>query len=220
MPTWNDPSPMANPFNSYGHGNFNTGRANVHSHISHTGKVAANLQVPNQDIPYNGSPEWYAMQRNNLQPPNQDIPLGDQCQGCGFLPGSDRLFRTSDGTIFDFKSKRIVRWEQDIPGYWGDPSRVIGMDNMGVIPQMTGGVSQSPSMAELINNIDMYKGTAMPDGSLMEPMDAKSAAYWLKAEEEASKLVANMSDEQKSMMAAFEAHFPKSKLIEESRKTR
>jgi lipopolysaccharide biosynthesis regulator YciM len=49
-------------------------------------------------------------------------------------------------------------------------------------------------------------------------MDPKSAAYWLKAREEAEKLVASMTDEQKAMVAQFEAHFPKSRLIEESKK--
>lgn len=48
-------------------------------------------------------------------------------------------------------------------------------------------------------------------------MDPKSAVYWLKAQEETEKLVASMTDEQKAMVAQFEAHFPKSRLIEESK---
>lgn len=60
----------------------------------------------------------------------------------------------------------------------------------------------------------------MPNGSLMvgEPIDPKSAAYWLKASEEAEKLIDNMTDEQKKLISDFESHFPKSRLIEESLK--
>lgn len=49
-------------------------------------------------------------------------------------------------------------------------------------------------------------------------MDARSAAYWLRAQEEAEKMKASMTDKQKAAIAAFERHFPKSRLIEESRK--
>ena len=73
-------------------------------------------------------------------------------------------------------------------------------------------------MDELISNMERWKGTARPDGALEEPMDPASAAYWLKAQEEAEKLKAAMTDEQKAAIAAFEAHFPRSRLIEESRK--
>lgn len=49
-------------------------------------------------------------------------------------------------------------------------------------------------------------------------VDPKSAKYWLQAEEEAEKLQTEMSDEQKKMLADFEKHFPRSKLVEESKK--
>lgn len=70
MATWNDPSPLANPFNQRAYGNFNIGRAERGGYIRRMGNPAA-LAVPNQDIPYNGSPEWYDMQRrNDLTVPN------------------------------------------------------------------------------------------------------------------------------------------------------
>ena len=77
---------------------------------------------------------------------------------------------------------------------------------------------REPTMDELITNMDYWKGTARPDGALEELMDPASAAYWLRAQEEAEKLKASMTDEQKAAIAAFEAHFPRSRLIEESRK--
>ena len=69
---------------------------------------------------------------------------------------------------------------------------------------------------ELINNTDKWIGTATPTGGFVQHIDSKSAAYWLKANEEAAKLKDAMTDEQKALIAAFEQHFPKSRLIEES----
>ena len=161
-----------------------------------------------------GTPEWDALynKQKNLTVPNQDVPLGDQLRGNGFI--NDNLFRLSDGSIVDFKKRqivfqpkqdnsswgtRIIRHESDI-GSWNDPSEI--------------------SLDDLINNDEKYKNTAMPNGSLMvgEPIDPKSAAYWLKASEEAEKLIDNMTDEQKKLISDFESHFPKSRLIEESLK--
>jgi len=71
---------------------------------------------------------------------------------------------------------------------------------------------------QLIRNVDSYYGTAQPDGSILEPIDAESARYWLKAREEAEKLKSSMTPEQIKAIEDFEKHFPKSKLIEESLK--
>jgi hypothetical protein len=80
--------------------------------------------------------------------------------------------------------------------------------------------SSGPSLDELINNTDRWIGTATPDGGFISQMDSRSAAYWLKANEEAAKLKDAMTDEQKALIAAFERHFPKSRLIEESMRRR
>ena len=210
MPTWNDPSPLTNPFTVRRYGNFNTGKASAGGYISHTHDK--NLTVPNQDIPYNGSPEWYAMQsRNKLTVPNQDVPAGDQTAGAGhsgFI--NDRLFRLPDGTIMDYKTGRVFKTAGNPSGY-----NVITPGDTGMEDRTQWG-SSGPSLDELINNTDKWIGTATPAGGFVQHIDSKSAAYWLKANEEAAKLKDAMTDEQKALIAAFEQHFPKSKLIEES----
>ena len=208
--TYNNSHPLANPFNSR---MFSNNGMNPRLYSSSCIDKST-LTVPNQDVPMFGTPEWDALynKQKNLTVPNQDVPLGDQLRGNGFI--NDNLFRLSDGSIVDFKKRqivfqpkqdnsswgtRIIRHESDI-GSWNDPSEI--------------------SLDDLINNDEKYKNTAMPNGSLMvgEPIDPKSAAYWLKASEEAEKLIDNMTDEQKKLISDFESHFPKSRLIEESLK--
>jgi len=62
----------------------------------------------------------------------------------------------------------------------------------------------------------------MNDGSALgqnDPnIDEYSRKYWEKAAEEAKKLENNMTPEQKLHLRAFEMHFPKSRLIDESKK--
>lgn len=193
------------------------------SYIRHTHMNPKNLTVPNQDIPYNGSPEWYEMQnRNNLTVPSQDVPAGDMMNNfgnSGFL--NDRLFRLADGTVMDFKTGRIIpnfrnSWIPE--GCWNDPTAELNPEDTGFRNSNNWNSSDGPSLDELINNTDRWLGTAVPGDELLAPLDPKSAAYWLHAEEEAEKLKANMTDEQKATLAIFQAHFPKSKLIEESKK--
>ena len=222
MATWNDPSPLANPFNTRQHGNFNTGAAARGAYIRHTHCDPKDLTVPNQDIPYNGSPEWNELHANSgLTVPNQDVPLGDRQNNfgnSGFL--NDRLFRLADGTVIDFKTGKIMRGFRHNaapPGYWNDPSAEIGQEEAGFASTGYWNTKDGPSLEELVRNTDRWVGTASP-GGVLEPMDPRSAAYWLHAEEEAEKLKANMTDEQKAVLAAFQAHFPKSRLIEESKK--
>ena len=50
-------------------------------------------------------------------------------------------------------------------------------------------------------------------------IDEYSRKYWAKAAEEARKLEDQMTPEQKFHLQAFEAHFPKSRLINESKKS-
>lgn len=142
MPTWNDPSPLANPLNS---GYRRPMRITRPSDPS-------DLQVPNQDVPLNGSPEWYAA-RSRLTVPNQDVPLGDRLRGSGFLPGSDRLFRLADGTVMDFRTGRIAYAARQTEGYWGDPNRTLTyQDATETRPE--------PTIDDLIANMDSYRGTA------------------------------------------------------------
>lgn len=76
--------------------------------------------------------------------------------------------------------------------------------------------STGPTIGEMASHVEKYVGAA--HGGYVEQMDSKSAAYWLKAREETEKLVSSMTDEQKALVARFEAHFPKSRLVEESKK--
>lgn len=211
MPTWNDPTPLANPFSQRVFGNFNINRASRDGYIRRCADPSR-LEVPNQDIPPNGSEEWYAMMRERsagLEVPNQDIPLGDRAQGAGFL--DDRHFRLADGSVIDFRTGRMAAPP-------GRAKTAITAADAGFAEPPRWGPGAGPTLDELIRDVDAWKGTAVPGCDRLEPIDPKSAAYWLKAEEEAEKLRSSMTDEQKAALAAFEAHFPKSRLIEEAKK--
>ena len=59
------------------------------------------------------------------------------------------------------------------------------------------------------NDRDIYR---MPTSPKENGMTQKDIAYWQHAEEETKKLEANMSDEQKQMLADLDKMFPPSKL--------
>ena len=63
-------------------------------------------------------------------------------------------------------------------------------------------------------------GTCISNGNTSEDpnIDEYARKYWEKAAQEARKLENDMTQEQKLHLQAFEAHFPKSRLIEESKK--
>ena len=110
----------------------------------------------------------------------------------------------------DYKTGRVFKTAGNPSGY-----NVITPGDTGMEDRTQWG-SSGPSLDELINNTDKWIGTATPAGGFVQHIDSKSAAYWLKANEEAAKLKDAMTDEQKALIAAFEQHFPKSRLIEES----
>lgn len=58
-------------------------------------------------------------------------------------------------------------------------------------------------------NEDIYR---MPTSPKENGMSKKDIEYWKHAEEETKKLEANMSDEQKKMLADLDKLFPQSKL--------
>ena len=65
MPTWNDPSPLANPLNSRGRFAFGSPRP------ADARRRPPKLEVPNQDVPMFGSDEWnrrYAAQKELTVP--------------------------------------------------------------------------------------------------------------------------------------------------------
>lgn len=52
----------------------------------------------------------------------------------------------------------------------------------------------------------------------LQMLNPNELEYWIKAKEETEKMIDNMTDDQKKLIADFEAHFPKSRLIEENLK--
>ena len=198
-----NPNPLANPFNT------RVGKCSLN-----TSKNPKNLQVPNQDVPLYGSPEWeqrYGNAQRQLTVPNQDIPLGDQLKGNGFLRNSDRLFRLADGTLVDFKTRKVIYSpNSEKSQYHGNPNARISM-SIGSWNDGTG-----PKLEDLIDRIDDYYGRVHHNDA--NQLDQDSIDYWLKAEEEAEAMKSSMTDAQKAMIADFEKHFPKSRLIEESKK--
>ena len=210
--------PTSNPLNAASHavarklGRINRGSSKDPSH----------LEVPNQDVPLFGSPEWnsmYGSTQNKLVPPNQDIPLGDQLKGSGFLPGSDSIFKTSDGVVLDFKTRKVLfDPHTNNKAHWGNPNEVISFG------MTTAYESPRREFEELIAKSFDSNGAidhiAVDDQMYTNQIDPKSAQYWIQAEKEAAKLVSSMSDKQKKMISDFESHFPMSRLIEESMKSR
>lgn len=202
MATWNNPNPFANPLNSLSMNGRRSGltfRPGKHSELT----------VPDTSMPNFKS-------ASELTVPNQDIGPGVQAGGCGFV--NDRIFVMSDGSAVDFKTGRIVMRNRNVPeGHWNDPRSTarsfVAQDVIG-----SWNASDGPSMAEMVSCPEKFAGIACPDGSIETGMTKEDIAYWLRAEEEAEKLRDAMTDEQKSMLSAFEAHFPKSRLIEESKR--
>lgn len=107
------PYPEANPFNERRFGNYNVNKAASGFYISHTGKEAKNLQVPNQDQPMYGSSEWMALhdRQSGLTVPDTapDAMFGGSVASAGFVPGRPDLFVMHDGAVISFKTGRIIR---------------------------------------------------------------------------------------------------------------
>lgn len=212
------PHPLANPFNTrLGPSNYSLNpcrNADAARQFHKVSRDLRSLQVPNQEPTYDQvqRAEQAQLQRKSLQVPNQDIPLGDNLSRQGFLKRNSSLFRCLDGTILDFKTGKVIHSPYDSSSeYWGNPNATVSKESS------IGTWSDEETIDNLIANIDQYYGRATPASSGMQ-VDSKSAKYWLQAEEEAEKMQAEMSDEQKQMLADFEKHFPKSKLIEEAKK--
>lgn len=155
-----------------------------------------------------GTPEYeerHSGSRNLTVPDTApDAMLGGTVSDAGFVPGRPDLFVMHDGAVISFKTGRIIRPAPP-------PRRDIGMS--GNIPGQ-GEWGATPSIEQLISSLG-GKNPAPSDPNI----DEYSRRYWEKAAEEARKLESNMTPEQKFYLKAFEAHFPKSRLIDESKKT-
>lgn len=211
------PHPLANPFNTrLGPANYSLNQ--LKGVQQHAGVNKSSLEVPNQDVPMFGTPEWeqrYGQaNQQELTVPNQDIPAGPVAGEHGFLPGTS-FFKCLDGTVIDFKTGKILRKQNHIDNAcWGDPDKVIR-------PPQDIERCHSSDKHELDSIVDAVAHGKMPnfvnDGD-DDMIDPASAEYWLRAQEESEKMMASMTDEQKKMIADFEKHFPKSRLIEECKK--
>ena len=193
--------PEANSFNTRRFGNFNINKAVQGGYISYTGKNAKYLQVPNQDQPMYGTPEYdkkYAKLRELTVPDTApDTSLNGSIMSSGFIPGRPDLFIMHDGSIISFKTGKIIKKSlnksniiQNIPGQseW---------DN-------------TPSIEQLMQNMNNNQQFDYDPN-----IDAYSRQYWQKAVEETKKLESTLTQEQKDSLKAFEAHFPKTKFINE-----
>lgn len=208
------PHPLANPFNTRLGGSNISLNPLINRNASANNVNPKDLQVPNQDVPLYGTPEWNQKygKVNDLQVPNQDVPLGDQSGKQGFIRNSS-IFRCHDGTIVDFRSRKVI-YTPDDPNsqYWGNPNSTISRGT-----EKSWNDEIGPTIDQMINNIDQYYGRNSEQNQIVD-IDPESVKYWIQAQEEAEKLKSQMTDYQKQMIAQFESHFPKSRLIEESKK--
>ena len=153
-----------------------------------------------------GSPEWVALhdRQKGLTVPDTapDAMLGGTVASAGFVPGRPDLFVMHDGAVISFKTGRIVRPPAAKPG--------------AISPTLPGQGEwdATPSIEQLIAGIGVSSGKPAEDPNI----DEYSRRYWEIAAHEARKLENDMTPEQKLYLQVFEAHFPKSRLIEESKK--
>lgn len=152
-----------------------------------------------------GTPEYdkkYAKLRQLTVPDTaQDTTFNQSIQSSGFVPGRPDLFIMHDGSIISFKTGQVIRKQQNI-------SNIIR-------PIQTGQSEwgNTPSIEQLINNINNDQINLNNDPNI----DEYSKQYWEKAANEARKLESEMTPEQIFYLKQFEAHFPKSKMIDESK---
>lgn len=119
--------------------------------------------------------------------------------------------------MLDFKTRQVIHSpNKEDSEYWGDPNKTISFD------RDDSWNATETKLEDLISRIDQYYGRASSSNPSVDAMnsqlDPRSAQYWLQAEEEAEKLKSSMTMQQKAMIADFEHHFPKSRLIEEAKK--
>ncbi len=126
---------------------------------------------------------------SRLTVPNQDIPYNDGPQHqFGFI-GRSSLFRLADGSMIDFKTKKIVldpNIKFKAAGYWNDPNSNVG---------------HYGAEWEKTETIESLMARIGEDGHVEDPnLSPESIRYWKMAKEESEKLEQNLTDEQKAML--------------------
>lgn len=125
---------------------------------------------------------------------------GAVAASAGFVPGRPDLFVMHDGAVISFKTGRVVRPPATKP------------DSISPSLPGQGEWGATPSIEQLM--AAAHTGDAASDPNI----DEYSRKYWEMAALEAEKLESEMTPEQKLYLRAFKAHFPRSRLIEESKK--
>ena len=128
--------------------------------------------------------------------------LDGSAASAGFVPGRPDLFVMHDGAVISFKTGRIVRPPAAKPG--------------AISPSLPGQGEweRTPSIEQLMSRMGGSGENAAEDPNI----DEYSRKYWKKAAQEARKLEAEMTPEQKLRLKAFEAHFPEPRLVDEPRR--
>lgn len=153
-----------------------------------------------------GSSEWMALhdRQSGLTVPDTapDAMLGGSVMSAGFVPGRPDLFVMHDGAVISFKTGRIIRPPTAKPGVISPT--LPGQGEWGAMP----------SIEQLMSGMGVSGGNTAEDPNI----DEYSRKYWEKAAQEAKRLESEMTPEQKLYLQAFEAHFPASRLVDESKK--
>lgn len=178
-------NPFANAFNTRKFGNFNVNKAESQSYI----KIIKNpndLTVPDSVISHDDIIKY----QQQLTVPNQDIPYNSNIQsGNGFI-GNSTLFKLSDGSIIDFKTKRVIRAAYDNSQYWNDPDSKIKDLNF----DTNNSWEKTPAIEDLINSINK---TSIQTNNELSEADIR---YWQIAYNETKRLEQNLTDEQKQLL--------------------
>ena len=192
--TWNNPHPLANPYNTRFYGNFNINKQmNSGFYINRN----CDLHVP-QAKPYIPQDDNLNTQYDNLHVPNQ-LPLNSPAVLNTFQ--TSRFVTLPDGTVIDMVARKVVKDPNTTPGCWG-----------------SGKLSRPKETESMWTDEDIY-GQKQLFGSVQDTgLSKNDIEYNRMKQEQDKKLVSNMSDEQKRMLANLDSILGKSKLIEESKK--
>ena len=191
------PHPLANPFNTQRFTNFNV----VDACAGRYSKTGAAYSIPDSRLTYNDA---VAMQAA-LHTPNQDIPLGDQLTGASKV--EQDLMRCPDGTIIRISDGKILHTPAAEDGCWAGSNRII---QQGIQKEWK---DEPLDIEKLEQMSDAELDAMLHDDIQLSPYDKQ---YWEYAEKMAKKLCADMTAEQKIMLAELSGiGFFKTKLVDD-----
>ncbi len=190
------PHPLANPFNTQRFTNFSI----VDACAGRYAKTGAVYGVPDSQFTYN---DVIAMQAS-LHVPNQNVPLGDQLAGA--IGIEQDLVHCSDGTVIRMSDGKILHSLAAADGQWAGSGRVIQQGFQKEWKDTSIDIDQLEKMSDAELNALAYD-------IQLSPEDKK---YWEHADKMAKKLCADMSIDQKIMLAELSGiGFFKTKLVDD-----